>query len=294
MSNAFDKIMRRTGLHQRISWYLTKLNYRRRVTVKNAEFVIPHIHGIHCNLTETWMTDLLAVLLPGRAGVFLDVGANVGQSLLKLKAVAQDIAYVGFEPNPSCASYLEQLIRANSFSNCTVVPAGLYTKDTLLMLNLFSSDETDTTASIVEGFRPGHNITAKQIVAVACYETVEAAMGIGEVGTIKIDVEGGELEVIQSLLAVIKRDRPYVLLEILPAYSADNTFRVERQTRIETLFKELGYQFFRVVKSPDDSYSGLSAIDTVGIHGDLTQCDYVLAPGELTSHLAPQLRDRQS
>jgi len=290
MIAAFDTFLRRTGLRRRINWYLTKLNYRRRVTIKNHEFIIPHIRGIYCNQTEAWMTDLLAVLLPGRNGVFLDIGANVGQSLIKLKATAQDVSYVGFEPNPNCVSYLQQLIRANRFSNCTVVPAGLHTRDTLLTLNLFSSLDTDTSATIVEAFRPMHNVESRQIVAVTCYETAEAALNIGTVGMIKIDVEGCELEVIEALLPVIKRDRPIVLVEILPAYRADNTFRVERQSRIEALFKELDYRFFRVAKHGDDSYAGLDAIGSIDIHGDLSQCDYVVAPEEATPQLAPQLR----
>ena len=41
---------------------------------------------------------------------FIDVGVNVGQTLLKLKSISSEINYLGFEPNPNCVNYLKNLI----------------------------------------------------------------------------------------------------------------------------------------------------------------------------------------
>ncbi|GIU70065.1 MAG: hypothetical protein KatS3mg002_1301 [Candidatus Woesearchaeota archaeon] len=37
-------------------------------------------------------------------------------------------------------------------------------------------------------------------------------------------------------------------MEILPAYNKDNVFRIERQNQIIDLLKEIGYNFYQVIK----------------------------------------------
>jgi len=48
------------------------------------------------------MIDLLKKILLLKDGVFIDIGMNLGQTLIKLKCVDPNIRYFGFEPNPGC------------------------------------------------------------------------------------------------------------------------------------------------------------------------------------------------
>jgi len=58
-------------------------------------------------MTERWMTDLLRDLFQYRPdGIFIDVGVNVGQTLIKLRRLRPEQPYLGLEPNPSCLHYL--------------------------------------------------------------------------------------------------------------------------------------------------------------------------------------------
>lgn len=93
-------------------------------------------------------------------------------------------------------------------------------------------------------------------------------------------MEGAELEVVKSLLDLIKRDRPIILVEILPVYSAANTFRMDRQDELEQIFADAGYVALRVEKTPTVAYAGLKPVKKIGIHSDLTLCDYVVLPRE--------------
>src|SRR5919205_552723 len=73
-----------------------------------------------------WMVDALARLfaLAGRPGL-VDVGVNIGQTLLKLRSIARDAPYVGFEPNPFCIQFVNELIALNGFDRCVLLPVAL-------------------------------------------------------------------------------------------------------------------------------------------------------------------------
>ena len=184
--------------------------------------------------------------------------------------------YIGFEPNPACNQYLEILIDKNKFVNAKVFPIGISTKTQVLELKFYNNDSTDSSASIVENFRPS---SIKKSLNVPVFAFNELSVNVPHASIIKIDVEGAELEVITSLMNKLKSDRPIVLLEILPVYKVENEVRVNRQKRIESILSELGYIIFRVIKL-DSNFKNLKMIPEFGIHSDLNQCDYILSPKE--------------
>jgi hypothetical protein len=107
---------------------------------------------------------------------------------------------------------------------------------------------------------------------------------IKKIAIIKIDVEGAELEVLQSLQPVINHHRPMVIMEILPCYTSGNTQRIDRQQKIEAILQGLGYQIIRILKKEDErNIDQLKVLDTIGIHDNLQWCEYLLVPKELTS-----------
>lgn len=241
---------------------------------------IPIAHGVgtaHLAGHERWMAPLLRLLLRGAGrGAFVDVGANVGQTLVALKQVAPDVAYIGLEPNPAAASYLVALVAANRWERCTIVPAALGSAAGVVRLTFFGTDPADDTASTCEGVRPASRAAGEMLVPQLTWPAVEAAVGGPGVAVVKVDVEGSELEVLQGMRAMLARDRPIVLCEVLPVYTAGNTARLERQRALEALLtRELGYQMQRVLKSAGGDFTGLTPIDEIGIHGDLGACDYV-------------------
>ena len=253
------------------------------IAVHDRDIKIPIVAGLQCQLTETWMLDLLDQLLPQRKGTFLDVGVNLGQTLIKVKAIDPGRQYVGFEPNPACVFYVNELIKANQFTDCTLVPIGLFTEDSVLMLDCIDVGKADSAASLISNFRPNHIIQQRLFVPVFRFDTVAPILPIDRVGWIKIDVEGAELEVVKSLARVIERDRPMILLEVLPVYTIANQARAARQSTLEEIFKTANYSLFRVRKTQMDDYDGLCWIDHIEIHSDLGQCDYLVVPDELTA-----------
>lgn len=284
LKRVLSHLARRMGIQRRVSWYLRRVNYSRKIHINGVEISIPSIRGITCGVSEPWMTDLLGKVLQEQHGAFLDVGVNVGQTLIKVKALDQHREYIGFEPNPVCAFYVQELIKQNKFENCTLLPVGLFIEDCVLSLDLFSDDVTDSSASLIDNFRPDHKIHSRVFVPVFRFDSLAKLAGSESIGIVKIDVEGAELEVVKSLLKVIQRDKPLILIEVLPVYSDKNAFRMDRQNELEKIFADTGYAILRVEKTSANTYSGLKRVEKIGIHSDLTQCDYVIVPNEqLTS-----------
>lgn len=249
------------------------------VTLNGVSFKVPVIKKLgieNIYMSEPWMISLLKKLNL-QNGQFIDVGVNIGQTMLKLKSVNKKIEYIGFEPNPTCVFYSNELIQINQFKNTTIIPTGIADKNGILKLNFYSNNVSDPSASIVADFRPDQAVKYSQYIPVNTISNLSETISLNNVEAIKIDVEGAELEVIESLKDLIAKNQPVILIEILPVYTDDNKVRLERQQKIEAILKELNYLIYRV-KKLDNKFESIVQIETLGIHNDLNACDYVLMP----------------
>lgn len=280
LKQTFKNFIKKTGLRDRVVFSKT-------IKIQDRKIKIPVILGLSCKLTETWMISLLNNILKQKEGAFLDIGVNLGQTLIKVKGIELKREYIGFEPNPTCVFYTKELIKNNKFENCTILPVGLFTEDNVLSLECINNTEVDSAASLIKNLR--HSIIQHRIpVPVFRFQTIANILNIDKISIVKIDVEGAELEVVKSLYSVFNDYRPIVILEVLPVYSNEKKMRKERQEELEQLFCELNYLFFRVDKSANNTYIGLKKIKEIGIHSDLNQCDYVVIPNELENELEAQ------
>lgn len=258
------------------------------IQLNNITIKIPYISGILCKVEEPWMLELLKKIFELKSGPFIDVGVNLGQTLIQAKSLDLNRRYVGFEPNPNCSFYLEHLIKANNFSDCMLVPAGIFTQDSLMKLDLYCDDITDSSASIVSNFRDSggkNRIYRSIIVPVFRFETIDEALHINDFDVLKVDVEGAELEVLITLRNALIKNNPIIILEVLPAYSIDNIKRVNKQDAIMKLMDELNYMIYRIEKSKDNKFSRINRIENFGVHSDLNMCDYVLVPRNESSEV---------
>jgi FkbM family methyltransferase len=262
----FLKILRKLGI-------LPLLNFHVRYTPYQKSFTIPVIGGIgHYNLlsTESWLFRLFHKLHKLKDGTFIDVGINIGQTLLKIKSINPDMNYIGFEPNPNCIYYTQKLIKANHFTNTTIIPIGLSNKTGFE--TLFADTETSGTASMLKDFRIKYSITNTFQLPVFSLDAIESLNK--NIGIIKIDVEGYELEVVAGMLTVLMDQRPYVFCEILPVYNTDTEngkYRYTRQQQLEQLLKQVNYSFSLI----DEQNNVLHPFDVIPVHGDMQKTNYL-------------------
>lgn len=257
------------------------------VEISGQMFLTPKMNGSMCNVSEPWMVELLARVLRARPGVFCDCGVNIGQTLLAVKAADLTRRYIGFEPNAECVAYVEKLVAINQLSDVMIVPVGLSNEGGLRKLQLYHGTTCDPSASVVEDFRPAQAVDAIKLVPVMRFADVEQVVSLPDLGFVKIDVEGAEAEVIASMRAALARFQPWLIVEILPCYTASNTARVSRQGQIEDMMRDAGYAILRILKTPAGSLAGLTELAEIGVHDRLDFSDYVFCPrGDL--HLLRQ------
>lgn len=68
------------------------------------------------------MRELIKEMLPGTHGAFLDVGVNLGQTLMSFRSIDQERQYIGFEPNPECVAVTNRIIEINKIKDAIVIP----------------------------------------------------------------------------------------------------------------------------------------------------------------------------
>lgn len=262
--------------------WLSPFNFRLKKKLNGKSFRIPVIKNIGwTNIfnDDPWMSQLFTKILSSSNGVFLDIGANIGQTLLKVRSVNSEVTYYGFEPNPVCHFYLKELITANNLRSSYIIPVGLSDKSVLTKLNFYSTNLDDATASVVDKLRPDAVIKRQEFVFLASLD--ELIQSIDEiVAVIKIDVEGAELEVIKGALSSIEKHRPLILVEVLPAYTSGNTARITRQNELELICKSSRYFIFQIIKDDQNNLVTMKKIDHIGIKTSINDIDFLLVPEE--------------
>ena len=246
--------------------YRTKGIYLNRITLNDDH--------------EPWLDLIYNAALAAKHGAFIDVGANSGQTLMKILSLDKNIEYVGFEPQLDCCYYIDQFIRKNSLSSHLILPVGLSNTSKVVLL-FKRTDDMDTTASTVDGFRPTDFYSSKQAIYVTSGDKIISDINLSAISTIKIDVEGGELEVIDGLKNTFSEYKPFVIFEVLNNFLVVTDseldkdtikFRMNRIEKMENILRDAGYKLFNIL--PDDGLVEVSKIEPC-VSNDLRITDYI-------------------
>lgn len=288
-------------LCQPFIWYLLRvlertrflrfLNMNVRIRLLHRSLRIPIRHGVGLEWlmnNESWANATYRVLLDRFPGVFIDAGVNLGQSLVRMRLLEAERAYLGFEPNPACVEYTHRLLRVNALGDADIIKAALADRDGEVDLLMTRDDVTDPSATIVPGFKGSAPIASRRRVQVMSFGTVERTRPIGRIGILKIDVEGGEREVLLAMRTRLESDRPAVLLEILPTGMPPLEDRLRRQEDVEALFAGLRYRMLRIHDM--GAHSHLERMEApIGTHAEQRLANFVVLPAEREAELFPLL-----
>lgn len=230
----------------------SRANYSVRVYLNDQTFKVPVSGGVEVRgIRRSVKTDVIAKYGQLQAGAIIDVGANLGQTLLDIMSVHPAAKYIGFEANPRCVSYVQDLIKLNGFHGAEIVPVGLHEGPDVLSLYIEPDVSVSTGATLIENLRPGSVGHPRQFVPVDSFDRVSESINIGPVAFVKVDVEGAELEVLRGMSGTLAQYRPPVFCEILPRCgSPDPAVAANRRAAIIELMTGLGYSINHVTRSP--------------------------------------------
>ncbi|MDQ3271054.1 MAG: FkbM family methyltransferase [Pseudomonadota bacterium] len=144
-------------------------------------------------------------------GVALDVGANKGSYLYSMARWAGTSPVVAFEPQSRLASYLTHACRRSGLRNVTIENLALSNQQG--ELKLFVPGDSHSPGASLEASIADKTACHTETVSVTTLDAYAAEKLHAPVRVIKIDVEGHEMAVLQGALALIRRDRPLLVVE---------------------------------------------------------------------------------
>lgn len=141
---------------------------------------------------------------PRQGRVFVDVGANIG---MWARHLAPRFAHIhAIEPNPDALAEL----RAGLPDNVTVHPVGAWHGEATVWFTRFADTAHLSSFFASEGINTGPPAGR---VALRCRPIDALGIG-GPVDFLKCDTEGAELECLLGAEQLIRRDRPWLLIEV--------------------------------------------------------------------------------
>lgn len=166
--------------------------------------------------------------------IVLDIGANIGLHALSFSAMAKGGLVIACEPQPKTFRTLEKNIFQNSVKN--IIPLNLAIARSSEVAEFYIMSD-DAYSSLIDTGRK--ELTEK--VKVLC-TTVDGILSKIKVDFVKIDVEGLELSVLQSMSGLIALHHPVIFCEIYKGNLVNNN-----PDETITYLRGFGYLAYRVI-----------------------------------------------
>jgi len=138
-------------------------------------------------------------------GVFLDVGANIGNHTLFVAAFCNPKKILSFEPVPDFFEHLRENIKINKLKNVTALNVALGSKKENKKIFIFDRERNIGAAKI------GDNGTIN--ITVDSLDSIVNDLKLTQIDLIKIDVEGYNLNVLEGAKKTIVKFKPDLLIE---------------------------------------------------------------------------------
>lgn len=280
--------------YQRISYRLLKSLFRSiSINVGQHSIRVPLIDeaGLYLlHWKNSWKTSLIVKRLNSRPGVLLDVGANVGQTMLDFLCARTGSVYFGFEPNITAAAYMARVIQINKIENAHLVPVALSNSASLASISIQQGNSRYSSDAIVtEQFRPSHTFD-KSFIACFPLDSILPSLQAPDISMIKIDAEHSELLVLQGMQETLRHHRPPVCCEVL---HHDSIFPAEQYhqhlLKLETILLTLDYTIYHVIYQGDEVHYRLVPVASfprsIFTEQSYHECDYLFLPKEMEASL---------
>ena len=186
----------------------------------------------------------------------IDVGTNIGETLLNFAKMNPDGRNIGFEPVPFLYEKAKTNIELNKFSNIELVNKGLSSSEETLSFNETNENNSGGTFLTREDSNASRSVQAVRLDDFILQNRVE------NISLIKIDVEGFEMEVLKGASEVLRKFRPILFVEI------DDAFLARQQSSAAAVFDLLVSHGYEIKNASTGEYiSSGSAIS--GQHLDI-------------------------
>jgi len=157
-----------------------------------------------------FLSDAMQSFADEKTGVFVDIGANVGQHSLYMSRYSAQVH--AFEPYAPVRNRLVQQISHNSINNIQVYPLGLSNENTSLPFFAPTGNNAGIGSFDASSIEKGN----KQIGELELVRGDDFFVSINpeRIDLIKIDVEGFEKPALEGLQKILRKYRPLIVCEV--------------------------------------------------------------------------------
>lgn len=169
---------------------------------------------------EPWMRlcfQWFSKYADGNKVTLIDIGANIGQTLLAARQSLIKMDYYGIEPNPRSLSYLIKFCNENKWDDVVLISSPCSDSTNLPLTLSFDPSSTSPGASLVSDLRSDNSsrIFCMPVSLECLLKTIIA--GTEQLTFIKVDAEGHELSILSTLsCALLSELKPVIQIEVLP------------------------------------------------------------------------------
>jgi len=253
--SSFGKFIARIIINDKNGTVIANIKYGFQCEVSPYEYYISGF--LFLGETNPFETHLVRTLLK-KGDVFIDVGAHIGWYALNAAQVVGSKGKVyAFEPNISVFEVLKRNKSLNHFQN--LFPESIALSNKTGKREFWLGD--DMGGSFVKKNTErltidGRKVTKTNVQTISLDKFCEIN-NIQNIKMIKIDVEGAELDVLKGSYNILKKQSPYLLIEVIEeCLIANNTSKKELFLYLQKLgyipYEFTGQELIKI----DSSYKG--------------------------------------
>lgn len=170
-------------------------------------------HVMHSGIWEMPLTEFMVRTIKPKMRV-LDIGANYGYySLLMADLVQGDGLCQTFEPNPKVAQLLKRSLSVNGFESRSRVWEIALSNSNEDSVNFFVPHNEPKNGHLVADVDDAR-LNDGYFTKVAMRSPNSLASELGRIDFMKIDAEGAEIHIIDSMRDILREQRPVMVVEV--------------------------------------------------------------------------------
>lgn len=154
----------------------------------------------------------------------IDVGAQIGYLTLEMAiAHGNDVSVYSFEPEPRNLNWLRNNLQMNAVDNVSIIDQAVSDADGFIKLYMSKDNNAGTHSTISDAAT-----VSTEYIEIPCVrlDSFTSQRRLTNVGLIKVDVEGAELEVVRGAEQLLRTQRPALILEMCSAFQNARGFSV--------------------------------------------------------------------
>ena len=183
--------------------------------------------------------------LSKNANTIIDIGANIGYYSLVASASNPESKVFAFEPVKRIVHRFEKQIRINNFKNIKIEEHIIGDKNDNVKFYIPKGDTMALAASTKKGWVKD---VEEVSVASSTLDEYKTKNKLKTIDLIKMDCEFHELEVLQGMNEILRKDKPIILMEILfpESDAVKGHFNYDQSSEIENIMLENKYYFYLI------------------------------------------------